>query len=36
LGLWDLDNEKSRKLQEAMDALQEKFGREVIHKGDQP
>jgi DNA polymerase-4 len=34
LGLWDVDNEKSRKLQEAVDALQEKFGRDVIRKGD--
>ena len=34
LGLWDEDGEKSRRLQEAMDALQEKFGRDVIHKGD--
>lgn len=32
LGLWDEDHEKSRKLQEAMDALQEKFGRDVIGK----
>jgi DNA polymerase-4 len=34
LGLWDVNVEKSRKLQEAMDALQEKFGKDVIHKGD--
>lgn len=34
LGLWDVDNEKSRKLQEAVDTLQEKFGRDVIHKGE--
>lgn len=34
LGLWDMDSEKSRKLQEAMDALQEKFGRDVVHRGD--
>ncbi|RJP48916.1 MAG: DNA polymerase IV [Anaerolineaceae bacterium] len=33
LGLWDLDTEKSRNLQEAVDALQEKYGREMIHKG---
>ena len=33
LGLWDEDNERSRKLQEAVDALQEKFGRDVIGKG---
>jgi DNA polymerase IV len=34
LGLWDVDNEKSRKLQEAVDVLQEKFGRDVIRKGE--
>jgi DNA polymerase-4 len=34
LGLWDVDNEKSRKLQEAVDVLQEKFGRGVIRKGE--
>ena len=34
LGLWDVDNEKSRKLQDAVDALQEKYGKDVIHKGD--
>lgn len=34
LGLWDMDSERSRKLQEAVDALQEKYGRDVIHKGD--
>jgi DNA polymerase-4 len=33
LGLWDVDNEKSRKLQEAVDALQERYGTSVIHKG---
>ncbi len=33
LGLWDLDTQKSRKLQEAVDALQEKYGRGMIHKG---
>ncbi len=32
LGLWDMDNEKSRRLQEAVDTLQEKFGKDVIHK----
>ena len=32
LGLWDVDNEKSRKLQEAVDTLQEKFGKDVIGK----
>ena len=35
LGLWDMDSEKSRKLQEAVDALQEKYGRDVIRKGDE-
>ena len=35
LGLWDTENEKSRKLQEAVDVLQEKFGRDVIRKGEQ-
>ena len=34
LGLWDADNEKSRKLQEAVDVLQEKYGRDVIRKGE--
>lgn len=33
LGLWDSNTEKSRKLQEAVDALQEKYGRGMIHKG---
>jgi DNA polymerase IV len=34
LGLWDVDNERSRRLQEAVDALQEKYGNNVIHKGE--
>jgi DNA polymerase IV len=34
LGLWDGDNEKSSKLQQAMDKLNEKYGRDVIHKGE--
>lgn len=34
LSLWDVGSEKSRKLQEAVDALQEKYGRDVIHKGE--
>ncbi len=35
LGLWDMDSEKSRKLQDALDVLREKYGRDVIHKGDE-
>jgi DNA polymerase IV len=34
LGLWDMDHERSRRLQEAVDALQEKYGNNVIHKGE--
>ena len=34
LSLWDAGSEKSRKLQEVVDQLQEKYGRDVIHKGD--
>jgi hypothetical protein len=34
LGLWDMDSEKSRRVQEALDALQEKYGKDVIHKGE--
>ena len=34
LGLWDTDHEKSRKLQEAVDQLQEKYGSRVIRKGE--
>jgi DNA polymerase-4 len=33
LSLWDDGGEKSRKLQDAVDALQEKYGSSVIHKG---
>ena len=33
LSLWDAGSEKSRKLQEVVDALQEKYGRDVIRKG---
>ena len=33
LSLWDDGGEKSRKLQEAVDMLQEKYGSTVIHKG---
>lgn len=35
LGLWDMNVEKSRRLQEALDALQEKYGMNVIQRGDQ-
>ena len=35
LGLWDVDDKKSRKLQEAVDALHEKYGKDVIRKGEQ-
>jgi len=34
LGLWDADSEKERKLQEVVDELQEKYGRNIIHRGD--
>lgn len=34
LGLWDMDSEKSRRVQEVLDALQEKYGKDVIHKGE--
>lgn len=34
LGLWDIDHEKTRRLQQAMDALNEKYGRDVIRKGE--
>jgi DNA polymerase-4 len=33
LSLWDAGSEKSRKLQEVVDQLQEKYGKDVIHKG---
>lgn len=33
LSLWDVGSEKSRKLQEVVDQLQEKYGKDVIHKG---
>jgi DNA polymerase-4 len=35
LSLWDAGSEKSRKLQEVVDKLQEKYGRDVIHKGEE-
>ena len=34
LGLWDMDVERSRRLQQAMDTLNEKYGKDVIHKGE--
>jgi DNA polymerase-4 len=35
LGLWDAgESEKSRKLQDAVDILREKYGDKVIHKGE--
>ena len=34
LGLWDTDNEKSRKLQEAVDELREKYGKNIIQYRD--
>jgi DNA polymerase IV len=33
LSLWDAGSEKSRKLQEVVDQLQEKYGKDVIRKG---
>ncbi len=34
LSLWDAGSEKSRKLQDVIDQLQEKYGKDVIHKGE--
>lgn len=34
LGLWDVDSEKERKLQDVVDELQEKYGRNVIKRGN--
>src|SRR5512139_3964674 len=34
LGLWDMDVERSRRLQQAMDSLNEKYGRDIIRKGE--
>lgn len=34
LGLWDTGSEKSRRLQDAVDILREKYGDKVIHKGE--
>jgi hypothetical protein len=33
LGLWDMDNERSRRLQDVLDELQEKYGKDVIKRG---
>ena len=33
LGLWDFDAERSRKLQDVLDILQEKYGKDVIKRG---
>ncbi|MFN8412716.1 MAG: DNA polymerase IV [Anaerolineales bacterium] len=35
LSLWDEGGEKSHKLQEVVDQLQEKYGRDIIHKGEE-
>jgi len=34
LSLWDMSDEKSRKLQEAVDELREKYGKKIIRHGD--
>jgi DNA polymerase-4 len=34
LGLWDMDVERTRRLQQAVDELNEKYGRDVIRKGE--
>lgn len=34
LGLWDTNSEKERRLQEVVDELQEKYGRNVIKRGN--
>ena len=34
LGLWDMDSEKERKLQEVVDKLQGKYGKSVIKRGN--
>ncbi|MBK9923784.1 MAG: DNA polymerase IV [Anaerolineales bacterium] len=33
LGLWDIGGERSRKLQDVLDELQEKYGKDVIKRG---
>jgi DNA polymerase-4 len=34
LGLWDMDSERARRLQNVMDELQEKYGNSVIKRGN--
>jgi DNA polymerase-4 len=34
LGLWDMDSEKSRRVQEVLDELQEKYGKDAIKRGN--
>jgi len=34
LGLWDMDSERARRLQNVMDELQEKYGKAVIKRGN--
>ena len=34
LGLWDVDSEKERRLQDIVDELQEKYGKHVIKRGN--
>jgi DNA polymerase-4 len=34
LGLWDADDEKSRRLQDAVDELREKYGRRIVQRGE--
>ena len=34
LGLWDMDSERARRLQNVMDELQEKYGKGVIKRGN--
>ena len=34
LGLWDTNSEKERKLQDAVDELRDKYGKNIIQHGD--
>jgi DNA polymerase-4 len=34
LGLWDVESEKSRKVQDVLDSLQAKYGRDVVKRGN--